>query len=224
MGYHIDLKSISLEDYKLKLETSDVLKSRKILKESIGERFEAFKTLGIKNLYDLHQILKKKKQWDQLKKHELLTDEYLTILLRELNSFLPKPNKIAEFPGIAPEVVYKLESAEIKDTSKLYDRVLTSQSRKLLAEKTGIHLEIINELTSLTDLSRIKWGSALFARMLYNIGFISVEQVAMANASELHQKLLNINIEHVYFKGQVGLNDIRLFINAAKDLPLDIEF
>lgn len=169
MGYHIDLTTITLEAYKEKLRNAYLPPSRAMLKDRLDERFDYFASVGIRNLKELQQTLKKKDKLDALTKEICFKGDYLTILLREINSTLPKPNKISDFTGITPEIVAKLKKIGINDTQKLYDKVKTPQSRNELAKNTEISPNIILELTKLTDLSRIKWVGATFARMLHNI-------------------------------------------------------
>jgi hypothetical protein len=224
MGYYINLSSMSIDSYKAKLESSDLLPSRIILKDKLDERFNYLKSIGINNVFELQQTLKKKNKFEELANVSCLSNDYLTILLREINSIQPKPNKIKEFVGIAPVTISKLEQLGIKDTVALFDKVTTPKSRKELSIKAGIdELEIL-ELTKLTDLSRIKWVGATFARMLYDVGIDTVEKASKADHVELHKKINQINKEQNYFKGQIGLNDMLLFVNAANVVPLDIEY
>jgi hypothetical protein len=224
MGYYIDLSSINLEQYKETLKTVYLPPSRTILRENLEERFNAFKSAGITNVKELVKALKHKNKFDEFGKFQCFKGNYLTILLRELNSILPKPNKLVDFKGISVETITKLERVGIKNTQTLYVRVINKSARTELAKETGISEAEILELTKLTDLSRIKWAGATFARMLHDIGFDTVKKVAEANYEELHQKIRTLNKDKGYFKGNIGLNDIRVFVDAAKDVPLDIEY
>lgn len=224
MGYYLDLNSISLKDYKNRLKNGHILQSRMILKQKIDERFDFFENTGIKNIQQLLQLLKKKDKFAELSKNNIFSEEYLTILLRELNSILPKPNKLSEFSGLAEETIKILEKHGIKDTSKLFDKVKTPQLRKELAKTTGINEFEINRLTRLTDLSRIKWAAATFTSMLYDLGIDTVEKVSQMDPGELHKQINQINKEKGYFKGAIGLNDMKIFVDAAKDVPLEIEY
>jgi hypothetical protein len=224
MGYYIDLRSISIDKYKVKLGLSDLLPSRMILKDRLVERFNYFKSIGIKNVKDLQQTLKKKDKLAELSEVDCFSEDYLVILLREINSIQPKPNKISEFIGISPETASKLDKIGIKDTVGLYDNILTSNSRKELAVKANISETEILELTKLTDLSRVKWVGATFARMLYDVGIDSVEKASKADYVELHKKINQINKEKNFYKGQIGLHDMKLFVDAAKEVSLEIEY
>jgi hypothetical protein len=224
MGYYIDLSSISIDDYKAKLKVSDMLPSRMILKEKLNDRFNYFKSIGISNIKELQQVLKKKDKLAELSKVKCFSGDYLVILLREINSIQPKPNKIKEFIGILSDTVSKLEKTGIKDTVALFDKVKTSANRNELAKRTSISKAEILELTKLTDLSRIKWVGATFARMLYDAGIDTAEKASKADYVELHKMIHDINKKWNYFKGTIGLNDVKLFVHAAKEVSLEIEY
>ncbi len=224
MGYYIDLEKVTIDDYRLKLESAYLPPSRMILKELPDERFGYFKSIGIKNVHELIRLLKKKDRFAELSKVECLSGDYLTILLRELNSTHPKPNKIADFTGISKDTISKLEIIGIKNTEKLFEKVLNKSDRSKLALDTGINEADILELTCLADLSRIKWVGVTFARMLYDLGIHSVEKAAKADPVELHSRINQLNKEKNIYKGQIGLNDMKIFVNVAMDIPLDIEY
>jgi hypothetical protein len=224
MGYYTDLSSVSIDKYKNKLEAAYLPPSRMILKEKLDERFDYFKSIGIKNVSDLQKLLKKKEKLSELSKVSCLSGDYLPILLREINSIQPKPNKIKEFIGIPLESVSKLEKIGIKDTVGLFEMVKTAKDRKDLANKAGIGDSEVLELTKLTDLSRIKWVGVTFARMLYDVGVDTVEKASKADYEDLHKRINQINKERNFYKGQIGLNDMKLFVNAAKEVSLEIEY
>lgn len=224
MGYYIDLETIDIDDYKNKLRSGYLPPSRMILKENLDERFTYFKQIGIKNVKQLIQTLKKKDNLEDLIKQECFSEEYLKILLRELNSILPKPNKLSDFSKVSKEVIDKLETKGIKNTQKLFDFVITPENRKQLSESLDIDNTDILILTKLTDLSRIKWVGATFAQMLFDLGIDTVEKAAKANADELHLRINQLNKDKGIYKGQIGLNDIRIFVDAANEVPLDIKY
>ncbi|TGV01230.1 DUF4332 domain-containing protein [Flavivirga rizhaonensis] len=224
MGYYIDLEKITIDDYRIRLETAYLPPSRMVLKDRLKERFGYFESIGIKNVKELIQILKKKEKFSELQKAECLSGDYLILLLRELNSTLPKPVKIKDFSGISSETISKLENAGIKNTVKLFDRVINSESRRKLAAETGISEKEVFELTKLTDLSRIRWVGATFAKMLSDLEVDTVDKVTKADPIDLHTRVNQLNKEKRIYKGQIGLNDMKIVVNIAKDVPLDIKY
>jgi hypothetical protein len=224
MGYHIDLESITIDEYKRKLESSLLIPSRMVLKDKIDERFNHFKMLSIKNVQELLLMLRNKTKLTQLAKNPIFSEEYLTILLRELNSIQAKPNKLKEFIGISVDTISKLEKEGIKDTLRLFEKVRTIKCRKEFAYKTGINEKEILELTKLSDLSRIKWVGATFARVLYDAGYDTLEKVSKANHEDLHKAIVKLNKEKNLYKGHIGLNDMKICVLAASEVPLEIEY
>jgi len=224
MGYHIDLESITLEVYEQKLAVAWLPPGRKILREKLTERFSYFKENGINNVKALQTLLKKAKEVDILKKMALFEGDYLVILLREINSMLPKPNRLKDFPGVPQTAIEKLEAMGIKDTKHLFGKVLTPLERQNLSALLDLPVDLINELASLTDLSRIKWVGGIFARMLFDLGVKNVREAAFLDPVELHKNINELNSQGNYFKGKIGLNDIRIFVAAAGEVPVEIEF
>ncbi len=224
MGYYIDLEKLTIDSYRTNLESAYLPPSRRVLKERLDERFGYFKGIGIKNVHELIRLLKKKDSLAELSKQECFSGDYLIILLRELNSMLPKPNRIADFAGISKETLAGLEKIGINTTEKLYDKVKKKSDRQKLVESTGIDDKAIMELTKLTDLSRIKWVGVTFARMLYELGVDTAEKASKSDPVELHAKINKLNKENGFYKGQIGLNDIHIFVKAAKEIPFEIDY
>jgi len=224
MGYYIDLEKITIDDYRGKLKSGYLPPSRIILKDKLDERFEYFKSIGIKNVKGLIQLLKKKDSFTELLLIDCLSEEYLTILLRELKSTLPKPNKIDDFNIISKSTVEKLEQIGIKNTEKLFDKVIIKSDRQKIANSIGLDYTEILELTKLSDLSRIKWVGVTYAQLLYNLGVDTVERVSKSDPIDLHARINQMIKEHNIFKGTIGLNDVKILVETANELPLDIEY
>ena len=224
MGYYIDLEKITIDDYRTKLESSYLPPSRIILKDKSEERFGYFKSIGIKNVKGLIQLLKKKDKIAELSKIDCLSGDFLTILLRELNSTLPKPNKIAEFSEIAKDTISNLEKIGITNTEKLYNKIIKKSDRQKLADSTGIDQRVILKLTKLADLSRIKWVGVSYAQMLYDLGADTVEKVSKSDPIDLHERINQMIKEKNIFKGSIGLNDVKILVEAASEIPVEIEY
>lgn len=92
--------------------------------------------------------------------------------------------------------------------------VTTPENKQKLAETNQISLAEIEELTKLTDLSRIKWVGATFDRILYLLGIDSVAEAAAESPATLHRKINQINREKGFYKGKIGENDIRIFVEC----------
>ncbi len=222
--YHIDLEKYSLNQFKQELEVSELLPSRKILKEQIDKRFKILAENGIKNLLDLAVSLKTPKKTNEFAEKSVLPSDYLLILRREVNSYMPKPMNLDKFPGIGEDAVNKLKDAGIKNTAHLFKRIKNEKDRKELARETGLNYGIIIELTKLTDLSRIKWIGPVFARIFLDSGTDTAQKVSDSDASSLYKKLAQINNEKGYTRAKFIESDVELCIKVSKMVPKVIEY
>lgn len=224
MGYYIDLKSISIDEYKVILKTSDLLPSRLILKDNIDRKFELIRNQEVQNVDELLNLLKNKKKLQDFAGKCSLPENYLTILAREIKSNLQNPNKIKDFPDIADETVLKLEKTGIKNTLQLFDKIISPGKRKEFAKETGIDKNEILKIAKLTDLSRIRWVNHTFAYVLLEANYDTVEKVANADYQKLYETVKQLNEERKMYKAHIGLHDMKLCVEAAKDVSLDIEY
>ncbi|MGL1935664.1 MAG: DUF4332 domain-containing protein [Fibrobacterales bacterium] len=222
MAYHVDLSTVTIENFQSKLEDGYLPPSRMILKEKIASRFDSFKKMDITNVNELLSLLKNKEKLSDLNKKNLFADDYLKILLREIKSLQPKPINLSDFPGVADDTIACLGNVGIKKSHQLYAKIYTEECRRKLALDSGVVYAEILELTRLTDLSRIKWVGATFARLLFDLGFDSVVKVSQAESNDLHTRLNQLIKSENTFRGQIGLNDVRICMSEAKDLPMDV--
>lgn len=224
MPYHIDIEKTSLEEYQEKLSTSFLPPSRQILKENLQERFDFFRNHGITNVKELLQTLKIKNKMAEFSEANCFSLDYLKILLREIKSTLPKPTKLSDFTTASRKCVCELEKKGIKTTMQLFENVLTPLDRETLAKECDVDISDIMHLTKLSDLSRIKWVGSTYAQILHDSGMDTLKKIAKSEAVFLHELINHTIKEHKVFKGQIGLNDVRILIDVANDLTLDIEY
>ena len=223
-NYYINLDDYSLSDYAKDLERLELPPSRRIILENTKERFRLLHNEGIKSLKDLLNSLKTREKVQGMARKTGCPEEFLTILVREIKSFIPAPIKIGDFRKIKKSVITKLAKIGIKTTKDLFEAVKTRQSRKSLSEETKISPEEILEVTKLTDVVRIKWVGATFARMLVDSRYNTMKKVANADYKKLYEEINKVNAEQKYYKGKLGLNDMKICVLAAKLVPDAIKY
>ena len=224
MGYYIDLKKIKINQYQEKLKSADLLPSRMILKENIESYFELIKAQGISNVEELLKTIDTKKKVQQFSKQSKVNENYLTILAREVKGYRQKPNKIKDFPNLSPEITEKLEKTGIKNTSQLYNKIITPKDRKQLSKELRTQEQKVLKLTQLADLSRIRWVNHTFAYVLLEAGYDTAQKVANAHHEELYKTVKQLNKERQIYKGHIGLHDMKLCVEAANDLDFEIDY
>lgn len=222
--YYINLENYSLNSFKEELTQSELLPSRKVLKEKIDTRFRILKENGVINLQDLSNFLKTPKKTRKFAQITGLPEDYLLILRREVNSYQPKPVNLEKFPNIENRTISKLNSEGIKNTLHLFERVKTPSGRNKLAKEGGINEKEILELTKLTDLSRVKWIGPVFARIFVDSGIDTVNILSKSDSKDLYKKLVDVNNIKCYTKAKFTEKDIMTCINVSKLVPDVIEY
>jgi hypothetical protein len=223
MNYSIDFAKITLNQYKNQLKKRSFIPSRQILKDEADVHFIAFQKANIRNLEQLFSTINNKKAKVELLKEKDVSEEYLTILLRELKSIQSKPLKLSEFNWISQNIIKKLEKEGISNTKVLYEKLGKANDRKEFIKETNIDEGNVIELLKLSDLVRTQWVNSTFAHILLVTGFDTVEKVSMANYEDLYNKISIKNEELKLYKGKIGLNDMKFCIEAAKLIPVELE-
>jgi len=219
MRYYVGLERITLEEFFSKLQEVSVLPSQKVLREAPEERRLCLQKQGIHHLHELEAALKSKRRIAELSAKTGLTLDYLTLMRRELDRYHPRPIVFAEIPGLNEHVLEKLSQNNIRNTMHLFDMVITAENRQHLADRTGITLDEVAELTRLADVSRIMWTTPAFVRLLVEAGYDSVEKIADADCRTMYERLAATNGAKSYYRGRLTERDIWLFIRYAKDVP-----
>jgi hypothetical protein len=109
----------------------------------------------------------------------------------------------------------KLEKKGYKNIVFLFDALESSKKRGEVVNTLEIDADFIDTIYSLVDLTRIQWVNPTVARMLVSVGYTNAEMVAKANVEDLCDKLDRVNKENKYFKGKIGLRDIKRLVKAA---------
>ena len=215
MTYHIDAETIQLADLRQRIERTDLIPSRAPLLEGIEEKFTELKKQGITTLSTLRGELKNNSRLENLSFRTGIDAGYLILLRREIESFFPKPFALKGFHWLPEDELSKLVDAGIQTTASLYQAACSSRKRHALAASTGVDEATLEELFCLADLTRVQWVSPNAARMLMDAGITSVICLSSADANQLHAALERVNHGGKYFKGNIGLRDIRRLIHSA---------
>lgn len=215
MDYHINTDLISLDDLRKRIEATDLVPSRTSLLDEIEAKFKAFAATGITSLTELRYELKNAKRLEALTTKTGIDKQYLILLRREIGSYFPKPAGLKKFDWLPQGEIEKLEREGIANSAHFYDATRNAEDVAALAQSSGVDPSILGTLKCLTDLTRIQWVSPLAARMLVDAGYESAIKVAEADPEKLCEDLDRLNQEGSYFKGKIGLRDIKRLVHAA---------
>lgn len=215
MAYHIDAEKISLDELRSRIESTDLVPSRACLHDGISEKFEALKKQGILSFGALRKELKNAERMKNLSASCGVDADYLNLLRREIESYFPKPFPLLDFDWLPVEQVDRLAAGGISTTQIFFEtsgQVVGTQEPAAL----GVDAAVLEELTALCNLTRVQWISPLAAKMLLEAGFKTAADLARADADVLCASLERVNTGNRFFKGKIGLRDVKRLIHSAK--------
>jgi len=215
MSYYLQAEKVNLEDLQIRIEETDLVPSRSSLMENIKDKFRILKSHGILTLEDLRKELKNAKNIYSFSIKTGIDSKYLTLLRREIESYFTKAFPLSAFDWLQKNELSKLESKGFKNTALLFEALNSSKKKAEIINTLGIDAQFIDSIYSLVDLTRIQWISPLAARMLVSAGYNNAKMVSKANAEELCDELDRVNKENKYFKGKIGLRDVKRLVKAA---------
>jgi len=215
MGYLLDLSKISIEKYKEILKNQYLLPGRKILHRDMDASFSAIYRCSISNLGELKNALSTAQKISLFSQKSGLSNDYLTILRREIGSIEPKAVLIKDFPQTDKATLDLLSSAGIKSSKDYYELFYSLKDKNEITQKIPISESKAQELLCLCDLVRINGVGAVAAKSFFDAGYRSVSDIANTNADEMLARVSEVNNIKNYYKARLGTKDIQFCIDFA---------
>ncbi len=215
-GYHLDPDRYSIDQFEENLSSRDMIPSRVLLKEDLGRRFEVLREFGLNSLGNLLRVLKTKSKIASFSEQSGIPLDYLVLLNREARSYLPNPVRLERFSGIPDTIVKALQAQGITHSRHLFERAQNPQDRVELARQAGIPLAVLMELLCLSDLVRLYGFGPVFARMVYDVGIRTVEEILSYSPAEV----IEIYERESGQKADFGPGDILFSLEVARALDL----
>jgi len=133
------------------------------------------------------------------------------------------PFPLREFRGVQPEHVEKVEATGIRNADQMLAAGRTQAGREALARRAGIPEGVVLELVKLSDLARIPGVKGIRARLYYDAGVDSVEQMARWEPEALRLMAADF-VQRTGFEGIAPLPaEVRFTVGYAKKLPKVVE-
>lgn len=141
---------------------------------------------------------------------------YLTLLRREVNSYLPNPVSLDKFSGFIPEDLANLASHGLKNSRHLFDRIEYEEDLQTLSNDTGITFDTLSELLALSDLVRAYGVGPAFARILYETGIHSIDELKKFSSLQV----IDLYESQTHKKADFTESDIQFSLDIIKALEL----
>lgn len=215
--YYIDDQSTDLGSLQARLEHTDLIPSQLPLLDGLNKRIAAFRKAGIDSVADLRAALKNSRSLASLSERSGVDSEYLKLLKRTINGFFPKPRSLGEADWLGKRTIAALHEAGIKNTQQLFEAC--EADRADVVRQAGVNPKDLSELNTVSGLCRIQWVSPGFARVLMAAGMKDAATIAKADPEALYAAIADANEGAKFYKGKVGLRDVRRLVTAAGYVP-----
>lgn len=213
-SYHIDTSKYSLQEMKKDLLDRDLIPSRQPLKDDLEINFQILESAGIYTLRDLISALKKKSKIGELSSRLGISENYLILLRREANSYLPNPVSLDRFSGFNARDIEKLAAAGIRNSRQLFD--LTKNNQVNLSADLELARETLTELVGLSDLVRAYGVGPAFARILYDTGIHSIGELRNLTP----RQVIDLYEKETGKKADFSVDDIKFSLDLVKALDI----
>ncbi len=131
---------------------------------------------------------------------------------------------IQKIEGIAEVYAQKLAEVGITTVEGLLEKGATRQGRRELAQRTGISEKLILEWVNRADLFRIKGIGEEYSDLLEAAGVDTVVELAQRNPDNLYETLVAVNEEKKLVRRLPSREQVRDWVEQAKQLPRVIEY
>lgn len=175
-NFSLDLSQMSIEKLENSITNRKMIPSRVLLKENIVDNFQKIKVKEISTVKQLIDKLKSSDKIELFSEQTGISVQYLTLLKREANSYKSKPIKLDTFPGLDEGTLKKLENANLINTKHIFDILNSDNSISNLANQIDLDPTKLEEIVSLSDLSRLYGVGPHFARIIFDSGVKSVKE------------------------------------------------
>jgi nucleotidyltransferase/DNA polymerase involved in DNA repair len=206
--YSIALERISLDEFEHILTTTELTPGRRMLLDGLHANLQCLQQRGTAHLAALQQLLRNKKQYPQLSLELGISQDYLVVLNREVNSYVAKPSPLATLEVFAVDELARLVEAGVKTSKDLYERGLTPSARAELARQTGVTPEQLTRALQLADLLRINGVGPVYARILHEMGITNPAAYAQADSAVILERYNHLNAEKGNPWPRLSLKDV----------------
>ncbi|MEJ2200053.1 MAG: DUF4332 domain-containing protein [Desulfuromonadaceae bacterium] len=132
-------------------------------------------------------------------------------------------SRLKGIEGIGEDNSRLLKRAGIHSVQALLDRGATLQGRRDLSENTGISESQLLRWLNNADLFRIRGIGEEYSELLELAGVDRISELVLQQPAELHRSLIIANDKRQLVKQLPSLNQVKSWIEQAKQLPRIIQ-
>lgn len=132
--------------------------------------------------------------------------------------------KLDDVRGMTADLSAKLKDKGLGGAGDLLDALASPSARKKLADEVGVAARDLLEVGNRLDLSRVSGIAGAFGDLLEKAGVDTVPELAMRNAENLHAKMQEVNEKLGITKALPSVDQVKGWVEQAKELPRKINY
>jgi predicted flap endonuclease-1-like 5' DNA nuclease len=222
--YSADLTSIDLDTFEETILTVELLPSRRLLVEGISDVVPKLEKTGITHLEDLRLLLRDKKRYPELATSLGVDEKYLTVLNREVNSYVSKPVPLSQLDVFEEQELDQLREARIRSTKDLYERCSSASARPKILAEHDVDAERLDHALKISNLVRINGVGPAFAHFLYGLGVRGPGDFNSTDPQAILERYRNALDETAAPGPELRLEDLEYCRRFSRHLDNDIEW
>jgi hypothetical protein len=216
MGYFLNPANYNLTRVATRIRNTDLTPGIHPIKADLDTILDKLRKAGITGLADLRASIKTKAKALKLAADAEISPETMILLRREVEGWFRDKVSIDEFSWIDTTILNRLKNNNMVTIDEVYDQWNSIAGREALQALFRNEKEALVNFCRVIDLTRIRWVSPVVARILVEAGYDSVDKIRKADVEELAGRFDECNKRNRYFKGKIGVRDMKRLIDEAR--------
>ncbi len=222
--FSTELSKIKIKDFKDTLQNISLKPSKQILLKDIDEKFKIISSMKVKNLKDLHELLKNRDEYPQLANKLNVPENYLVLLNREVENYIAESIPLKKLKVFSNIEIEDLTDFGIENTQELYEKTAKKDDRDRISSGACIDEKKIIKGLQLADLTRINGIGLIYAKVLLKMGITSKKDFENTSSKDLLKKFIVANKGIANTKSSMGIEDLNYSKKYSISLDNDIEW
>jgi predicted flap endonuclease-1-like 5' DNA nuclease len=131
--------------------------------------------------------------------------------------------KLEEIQGLGEAYAAKLKELGVTSAMQLLEAARTRVGRSELAQKLGVDDRVVLEWANRADLMRLKGVAGRFSDLLEHAGIDSAIELARRVPENLHTKMAEVNAANPLVQRLPTLDNVKDWVEQAKNLGRAVE-
>lgn len=222
--FSVDLHKISLPQLAERLGSTRLLPGRRLVLEPLARVVAGLQAEGLQSAGDVLPYLRQRQQLEALAARLQVDVNYMRVLARQISAFQAQPVPLARLEWFRVDELQRLIQHGYVNTRDLYEGLAAADRRQAEAERLQLDPHRLEMGLRLADLLRINGVGPLYARLLLEMGILSVADYRQRDVESLLADYHEANKRHPGPSARLGRRDIEYCQYFSCLLDDDVEW